>query len=429
MIQRLKKLAKSRFVRNVTVVAAGTVGAQAITMAFMPVITRLYGPEIFGLLGMFMAIVAVLAPMTALTYPIAIVLPKEDSEAKGLAKLSMLIATVLSVTASVLIFFFGDAFAQLLRVESISQYLWLIPFAMLLAALHQVLEQWLIRSKQFKLTARVAVIQSSILNLTKVGVGMWYPLAVVLIVLQTITSGLHAFLLWLGLRNTAGHNTEIEGKKNNFKILAYKYRDFPIFRAPEVTINAASQGLPVLMLAAFFGPASAGFYTLSRTVMGIPVGLIGKSVGDVFYPRISEAANNLEPLYPLVKKATLLLAAVGVLPFVVVMIFGPWLFTFVFGEEWTMAGEYARWLAIWIFFLFANNPSVKVIPVINEQAFQLFFTVITMILRLSALAAAYYLYRSDLTAIIAFSLVSAFINIVLIVFVLQKCKKIDRLRG
>lgn len=430
MITHAKRLASSKFVRNVAIVATGTAGAQAITMAFAPIITRLYGPEAFGLLGTFMAIMAVLTPMAALTYPIAIVLPKEDAEAKGLAKLSMLLAVGLSAIALALILNWGDSLAQLLGSDTISQYLWLIPFAMLFGALHQVLEQWLIRHKQFKVTARVAVIQSAIINSTKAGVGVWYPLAAVLIVLQTLTSGVYALLLWLGLRRVSQHADGIsENKAGSIKALAYKYRDFPMFRAPEVTINAASQGLPVLMLAAFFGPTSAGFYTLGRTIMGIPAGLIGKSVGDVFYPRISEAANNREPLYPLVRKATLLLAAVGVVPFGLIMVFGPWLFTFVFGAEWTMAGEYARWLALWMFVGFANNPSVKAIPIVKAQAFQLAFAIVTITLRLGALAAAYYIYQSDLAAVIAYSVLGALLNVILIGIVLQKCKSFDRLKG
>jgi len=55
---------KSKFLRSVAVVAFGTAGAQAITMAFSPVITRLYGPEAFGLLGVFMAMPQVSVPFS-----------------------------------------------------------------------------------------------------------------------------------------------------------------------------------------------------------------------------------------------------------------------------------------------------------------------------------------------------------------------------
>lgn len=397
-------------------------------MGFAPIITRLYGPEAFGLLGTFSAILAVLTPMAALTYPIAIVLPKDHADAKGLAKLSTLLAGGLSGIALVLIWIFGEFLVRLLNVDTISQYLWLIPFAMFFTALYQVLEQWSIRYKQFKVAAHVSVIKSVLLNGAKAGAGAWYPMAVVLIFLQTLASGLHVLLLWLGLRRS-GHRADFPGSKtSSITALAYKYRDFPMFRATEVTINGASEGLPVLMLATFFGPTSAGFYTLSRTIMGVPASLVGKSVGDVFYPRISEAAKNHELLYPLVKKATLLLSVVGMLPFGFVVLFGPWLFTLVFGAEWTTAGEYARWLAFWLFFGFANSPSVKCIPVVNAQAFQLVFTTASIALRICALISAYYIYQSDLAAVIAFSAVGALLNVVLIGIILNKCKKIDELR-
>src|SRR5699024_8422549 len=101
-----------------------------------------------------------------------------------------------------------------------------------------------------------------------------------------------------------------------------------------------------LLLTTFFGPASAGFYNIGRTVLGLPSRLIGQSIGDVFYPRISEAANNDENVGRLIKRATILLGAIGIVPFGVVIIFGPWIFEFVFGSGWDVAGEYARWISL-----------------------------------------------------------------------------------
>jgi len=54
-VQILDQALSSKFVRNVAIVATGTAGAQAITMAFSPINTRLYGPEAFGILGTFTA--------------------------------------------------------------------------------------------------------------------------------------------------------------------------------------------------------------------------------------------------------------------------------------------------------------------------------------------------------------------------------------
>lgn len=45
---RINYFSRSKFVRNVLAVATGVAAAQAISLAFMPFLTRLYGPEAFG---------------------------------------------------------------------------------------------------------------------------------------------------------------------------------------------------------------------------------------------------------------------------------------------------------------------------------------------------------------------------------------------
>ena len=55
--------------RSVAVVTSGNAGAQAITLASAPFITRLYGPEAFGVLGAYMAVVTIASPVVALAYP------------------------------------------------------------------------------------------------------------------------------------------------------------------------------------------------------------------------------------------------------------------------------------------------------------------------------------------------------------------------
>jgi O-antigen/teichoic acid export membrane protein len=200
--------------------------------------------------------------------------------------------------------------------------------------------------------------------------------------------------------------------------LAKKYYDFPLFRAPQVFINAISQSLPVLMLAAFFGPASAGFYALCRRLLGMPSQLIGKSVGDVFYPRITEAAHRGENLTRLIIKATLSLAAVGFFPFALVVAFGPWLFGFVFGSEWVVAGEYARWLALMMFFYFINKPSVMAVPVLGLQRGLLIYEFFSTGTKLIAIYIGAVLLGDDLLTISIFSIFGAIAYISLIGWVI-----------
>lgn len=420
MIAQAKRLTKSKFARNVAVVASGTAGAQAITIAFSPLITRIYGPEAFGLLGTFMAIVAVAIPVAALAYPIAIVLPREDCDARGLVRLSVILSFGVALLATALLAFGGDWLTVTLGAGSVAGYLFLIPVTMLFAAWMQIAQQWLIRKKQFGVVARTAVAHSLILNSAKSGIGWLHPVGAVLIVLATLGHALHAALLFIGARRRYRREaTELEqGPRTPLRELAHRHRDFPLYRAPQNVINAASQSLPVLMLAAFFGPMAAGFYTLAKMVMGMPTTLIGNAVNDVFYPRITEAAHNGENLPRHIVQATGALLVIGIVPFGLVIVFGPWLFGLVFGVDWVMAGEYARWLAVFFLFNFINKPAVAAVPVLGIQRGLLVYELFSTGTKALGLVVGFSWFGSDLWAVALFSVIGVLAYSAMILWIL-----------
>ncbi|MEN2996836.1 MAG: oligosaccharide flippase family protein [Acetomicrobium sp.] len=425
LVKKIQTFLRKPFVRNVTIVASGTAAAQGITMAFSPLITRIYGPEAFGLLGIFQSLVAILAPIAALAYPIAIVLPKEDSEAKGLVKLSFLVSAAIFCAVVVVMLTGGEKLLALLDSEAIAPYVMLIPLSMVFAAYMQIGQQWLIRKKQFAIIARVAVLQSFLLNAAKTVIGWVNPGGAVLVMLATLGHGLHAAMLWVGIKKSGTFTRNLPPQRTlqlSLKNLAKQYHDFPLYRTPQLFINATSQSLPTLMLASFFGPSSAGFYTICRTVLSMPSRLIGQAVGDVFYPRVTEASHRGEDVPKLILKATLALAAVGFLPFAVVVAFGPQLFAFVFGGEWRVAGEYARWISVWMFFQFINKPSVMAIPALKLQKFFLIYELFSTASKVLALFIGFSIFSSDIIAIALFSMFGVFAYVFLIIWVIVNSK-------
>lgn len=425
MFNYLKNLQQSKFVRSVIVVATGTAGAQAITLAFSPIITRMYGPEAFGLLGTFIATLGIVTPIAALTYPIAIVLPKSDDDAKALAKLSFGISLIIALLLSIILFLASEEIAALLGIQAIAGFILLIPLAMFFNALQQIMQQWLIRKKQFKVTARVAVSQSLILNISKVGVGWFWPVGAVLIVLSTLGNALYAAQLWFGAKRWTDKGGRIDEltAKVSLKKVAYKYRDFALYRSPQVLVNAISQSLPVLILASFFGPAAAGFFSLGRSVLLAPVSLIGGSIGNVFFPNIVEIINRGENPIRFLNKATIATFLVGLIPFAFIMFFGPYIFDFVFGAEWYVAGEYAQWMALWLLISLAARPLIATIPVVEMQGMFLLYEIVFLGFKILALGVAGYIYNDALLAVALYSLVTAGFYVLLymsVVFLLHK---------
>jgi O-antigen/teichoic acid export membrane protein len=160
-------------------------------------------------------------------------------------------------------------------------------------------------------------------------------------------------------------------------------------------------------------------------VMGVPSALIGQAIGNVFYPRITEAAHRKENLSKLILKTTLVLAALGFLPFTAIVFFGPLIFSLIFGSSWTGAGEYTRWLSILLFFGFINRPSVVAIPVIGEQSWLLYYELFSTTTKLIALGIGFYFFKNDQIAIALFSISGVIAYIYLISSTILKVKKFE----
>lgn len=414
-------LARKPFIRNVAKVAGGTAAAQAITIAFYPIITRLYGPEAFGILGLFTSIVAVLNPIAGLAYPIAIVLPRSDRDAIGLARLSLTTAILTATALTLVLMVFSEQIVALFGLERIASFIFLLPLVIVFTTMLATAQQWSIRTKQFTLTASVAVLQAFIVNAAKVGLGLVQPLASSLIAVSTVGIAIHSSMLTIGSRwkGTRRDDPAPEAPQKTLAELARIYRDFPFFRAPQELLNALAHGLPIILLASFYGTAVAGFYALAYSVLAAPITLVGNSVGNVLYPRLAEAANRGEDLRRLVLLPTGALFLIGLVPFGTIMLAGPLLFTLVFGYEWRASGEYARYLALWSLFMFCNIPSNKLIPIIKIQHFSLISGIFTSIIRILSIYIGYYIFNNAYYSILFYSISGVVVNIFMIIYVLH----------
>ena len=401
-----------RSLRHVAVLAGGTAAAQILTLAATPLITRLFGPQAYGAAGSFLALVSMLVPIAALCYPLAIVLPREDRDAQRLSVLSLSIALALALLTLVCVWL-GQPLLE--RTGMSPSWLLLLPAFMLLGCLRQVLEQWAHRLGRFPVSARVSIAQSITANGGKIGGGLTLPFSSTLIGM-TLLAELVACALYLGsLRRSIWQMfTQRNEPTTPMRQLASQHKDFPLYRAPQILVSSFSLGLPVLILGAWYGAAAAGFYVLARVVVTAPVTLIGKAITDVLTPRLAEAARRDQPLRPLLRKAMVALLPSAAPPMLAVIIAGPVLFEWLFGNEWRQAGEQARWLALWFYVTLLSMPCLAALPVLRLQRFHLKLTCWSAALRLSLLLGCAVAGADVLVTVAVYSISGAFINLVLI---------------
>ena len=420
MFSKIRQLTQSKFARNVAVVATGTAGAQAIAMAFSPAITRIYGPETFGAMGTFIAIFEMVSPLAALSYPLAMVLPKQDSDAIGLAKISLWIALLTSLITAMVLILFKTPIVEAFNLHAIEPYLLILPVTMLFSVLMTISSQWTIRKRLFNLKAKSAILQAIVIGLMKAGLGLLNPSAIMLIGTTSFGYLLQAILIGVGIREK--NKEDRPSKLSNFDAtgLLKQYKDFACYRTPQIFLNSVGQSLPILMLANLFTPAAVGFYVLARTVLFVPSNLIGTSVAEVFYPKFVETIRNGESGKKLLVKACTTLAAIGSLPYLVLIAFGPWLFALIFGADWKEAGEYSRWMSIWLFVVLVTRPIIAAIPALSLQGLFLAFEAIAVLIRVLAILIGYLWTGTALGAVIAFSLSNVLIYTVLTFLIVRK---------
>lgn len=121
MIPSAKCLTERGSMQSDGVVTTGTASSQAFTLAFTAVKTRLYDPENYDLLGRFRSIFGVVSAVVALWYLAVIVLPRDQTDARSIVRLSLYMGIAIAALTTISLKFVGDWFllnAASLRIIS-----------------------------------------------------------------------------------------------------------------------------------------------------------------------------------------------------------------------------------------------------------------------------------------------------------------------
>lgn len=421
----LQKIKTSMFLRNVSVVLVGAVIAQMITVGSMPVLTRLYSTEAFGVFGLFMTIVGLFSTISTGRYNMAVMLPKENADASLLVALSIKIALIVGLCLLFLVLF-GEQIAAMLGMPVLASVIVWVPLVVVINGWFQTYSNWSSRNKDFKVIALAAIFATLVGNALRMLFGGEWSSATGLVLGSFLIFLIQLLVLFgFGKNRLVGSSKLNEEKKQRTRELVRKYSQFPKFRAPKDLLNSLSQNSPTFMLTLFFSVDKVGQFYLVDRVLRAPSVLLGNAVRKVYFQKAAEIHNNGKSLLSSVLKLTFLLAVIGFVPFLFVIIWGDQIFGFVFGEEWKTAGEYARWLAVSMFFMFINVPSVVAIPVVGLEKYFLIYEISSIALRLLALFAGGYYLENDRSAIALYALAAALLNVALIIFVATKIKSME----
>ena len=416
VMQWVLALRHSHFVRNMSIVMSGTAIAQIIGFALTPVISRLFNQEDFGLYGSFNSIMNVIAVAATLQYSQAIMLPKKDDDAANLFAVSLLSVLGICLLTVGFAYIFSDWFLGLMEAPGASWLLWFLPLSVFIAGVNQTFQAWCVRRKAFTKTGSSQIIRAGASGVFQIGAGLLNMGGGGLIGSAVGANGTASFNLVPQIFVTDKRLLRDSISWSKIRSMAVEYRDFPIYSASQNTVNALSQGLPVLLLGHFFGIAVAGAYAFGVRLLRVPMNFVLIALRQVLFQKASETHNHGGRLWPLFLKFTLGLFAIIFFPALLLFIWAPEIFSFVFGSEWHTAGIYARWLVLWIIPVFCNVPSTLFARILRKQKELFFYEIIGLVGRGASLVVGGYFF-SAIHTIILFSVVGFVFNIVLIFWI------------
>ena len=405
---------------NIATLVTGTAISQSILFVATPFLTRLYTPEEFGVFALYVSIVMIISTVSTWKYELAIMLPREEEDALALLFLSSLVCFLTSLLLFLLVLFFRGFIVGHIT-DRVGTFIWLIPLGTLILGHFQILYSFSVRHRNFRNVSASRITQSTVSVLTQIGsrTTVFLPLGLILGNLFGSLAGTLAMTVnQLKMGRIHLRNFSRERLRTNAEL----YKDFPRYQTFSAFLNVLTQNLPVLLLTFFYNPGIAGFYALTQRIMAVPTGLIGESTRQVYYQKASVLHAGGDNIWSLYKKTTLGLFKVGVIPFILVGVFAPWLFSILFGSEWRVSGEYVQLIIFWSFLLFINPPTVSNIYILGLQKFYLKYEVILTILRFLGIYLPYLFFRNHYLSVLGFGVAGFLMNLILIILVANKIR-------
>ncbi len=404
MRRYLKPWLIDTFIRNVALLASGTMISQLIILITLPLLTRLYTPAEYGAYSMYISVIGMLLMLVSCAYENAITLPEDDRTASAVTGLSLLICAGVSLASGLTMALLQKPLAAWL--PGLPQYYMLFALSLLGVGSYQILSCWSIRKKYFRQLARTKYTQSLgqvssqlALSLTHLG-----PLGLIAGDIIGRSGGLiPQWRLWLSdMRRQA-----IRLDWSSLKDAARRYRRFPQLSLVSNILNSVCIYLPTVLLASFYGAQMAGLFALGQRILGSPMTLIMTSVRNVYLAESSEyITSDPARLVPLFRKTALHVLAAGLLIVAVFVGIAPYAFSFLFGEQWRQSADLIRLMSVMYLSQFVANSVGTTIDVMERQDLHLLREVVRTFIILGALLAAGYTHQSAETAVLMFSAAS-----------------------
>lgn len=367
---------QSAFWRDIIWQASGNSLAQVIGILSMPLLTRLYTPQNFATLNLFLQVSGFLAIITW-RYEYFIQLPKEDADANTLLHVVITLGTLGVLLLTFIMLIFKETFARWLGDPALANGLVLAPITGVLLSFSLAVQHRTQRRQNYRKSGLAELINKGGYVVSGVIGYRLLPGAIGLLAASPLST--LGKLIWLagswrrqkphmGSGSTAHHAytwTQFIEKLTKMKAIMHDYMRMSSSLVFAHIMLVLTTGIPTVFITRMYGSKTLGQFALVILTLYLPSGFIGNAIGQVYYQRAANQWANSKKFSNLWFSTAKNLLLLGVPIYTSIMLIAPWAYPFIFGRAWQEAGLFAVYMAISAFFSFITSPLDRTFLVVN----------------------------------------------------------------
>lgn len=355
----LNKLKNSSFFRAIFLLSSGSLIAQGIRAIATPILTRIYSPEAMGQYTYLISISAIFMGISNLRYEVAIVTDPEESHVFPLIKLSTVVGVLFTIIASLILglYFFINGKPIFWTI--------LLFFNILAYSITNVLTAYNNRKKEYKLISSMYVIRTGIQYIFAILLGLIHPVAPFLLIPYVVGEYMGISKQAKSLKGSWCNIFNVDNTR--VREVAVEHKKQPFFSMPALLSNSLSYSLITIFIERLFGMETVGFYSISVSLLGLPLAVIGSNISKVFMQKASEEYA-LDGTYKHSFNKTFITLLGFSVPMVVIMFFlATPICKILFGQGWAQSGTYIMILAPMFGVRFITSALSPAFTIIKKQ--------------------------------------------------------------
>jgi O-antigen/teichoic acid export membrane protein len=363
------------FHKHVFRIASATVAGHCLGLVVLPILTRLYAPGDFGVLGIYTGVVSVVSATAMFRYEAGIATARSERRAAALLTVCTICLAAVCVCVLAVSALTGYPSSQLVAVPS-----GMLALGIMLSGTLQVGNYAAVRARSYGRLSLSKAVQGGAQVLGQLaGSAAGGSIGLVVGDLLGRLCGVATLASAFPWRRAFPFRPHVVWAS------ARRYAYLPRTLGVAHLLGMASTQLPVILFPALFGTSVAGHYFMAYRLTYLPATLVAAAAAPVVLGELAAAHPERVTVYGVFHDALKRLVVLILPSYLIIMIAGPPMVGFCLGDAWLPSAEYVRWLApaaaVWA----VASPLSAVLVITDRGAEATIFSACDITLKLATL--------------------------------------------